>query len=74
LGKIGKGVKCSVIGCCREAVRSLSAEKVSIAGLNITCSERRAYLCESHYKEFKRRTKKERKLEQWRFKHKGGGK
>jgi len=68
LGKVGKGVKCNVIGCGKEAVRSLSAEKVRMAGLSINSSERRAYLCENHYKEFKKRTKKERKIEQWRFK------
>jgi len=68
LGKVGKGVKCSVSGCGSEAARSLSAEKVRKAGLSVSSSERRAYLCESHYKEFKKRTKKERKIEQWRFK------
>ncbi|MEM1565835.1 MAG: hypothetical protein QW510_01930 [Candidatus Bathyarchaeia archaeon] len=68
MGKVGKGVKCNVSGCGNEAVRSLSAEKVRRAGLNVSSSERRAYLCESHYKEFKKRTKKERKIEQWRFK------
>jgi len=67
LGKVGKGVKCSVVGCGREAARSLSAEKVRMAGLSLSGSERRAYLCEGHYKEFKKRTKKERKIEQWRF-------
>ncbi|MEM2420011.1 MAG: hypothetical protein QXL38_03385 [Candidatus Bathyarchaeia archaeon] len=68
LGKVGKGVKCSVSGCSNDAARSLSAEKVRMAGLSIASGERRAYLCESHYKEFKKRTKKDRKIEQWRFK------
>ncbi|MEM3578884.1 MAG: hypothetical protein QXL54_01500 [Candidatus Bathyarchaeia archaeon] len=68
MGKIGKGVKCSVVGCGREAARSLSVEKVKMAGLSVSSNERRAYLCESHYKEFKKRTKRERKIEQWRFK------
>ena len=68
MGKVGKGVKCSVSGCGKEAARSLSAEKVRMAGLSIGSSDRRAYLCENHYKEYKKKTKKERKIEQWRYK------
>jgi len=66
LGRISKGQKCSVVGCEAPAVRSLPAGKVREAGLNVA-EGRRAYLCEEHYKEFKRRTRKERKLEKWRF-------
>ena len=66
LGRVAKGVKCSVTGCGNEAVRSLPVEKVSSAGLNIG-KVRRAYLCKSHYKEFKKDTKKDRKLDKWRF-------
>ncbi len=66
LGRVGKGAKCSVVGCDKEAVRSLSTEKVSSAGLNVG-ETRRAYLCKEHYKEFKRETKKEKMLEKWRY-------
>jgi hypothetical protein len=66
LGRIDKGVKCSVSGCGREAVRSLSAAKVKAAGLKIG-SERRAYLCKEHYKEYKKKTKKDKQLEKWRY-------
>jgi hypothetical protein len=69
LGRIDKGVKCSVSGCGREALRSLSTGKVRSAGLNISSSERRTYLCKEHYKEYKKKTKKDKQLEQWR--HKG---
>ncbi|MEM3549620.1 MAG: hypothetical protein QXN87_04090 [Candidatus Bathyarchaeia archaeon] len=65
---MAKGVKCSVSGCGREAKRSLSAGKVRAAGLNVGSGERRAYLCENHYKEYKKKTKKDRKIEQWRYK------
>jgi uncharacterized Zn finger protein (UPF0148 family) len=65
LGRISKGVKCNVPGCGREAVRSLSAEKVKVAGLKVS-SERRAYLCKEHYKEYKKKTKKDKQLEKWR--------
>jgi hypothetical protein len=60
-------VKCSVVGCDKEAVRSLSVEKVSAAGLKVGTG-RRAYLCRDHYKKFKKETKKERMLEKWRYK------
>lgn len=66
LGRINKGIKCSVSGCSSEAARSLAAEKVKSAGLNIG-SERHAYLCKKHYKEFKKRTKKDKQLEKWRY-------
>jgi len=67
LGRIDKGVKCSVEGCGNVAVRSISTEKVTSAGLKIK-EERRAYLCETHYKEFKKKTRKEKTLEKWRWK------
>jgi hypothetical protein len=66
LGRIAKGVKCNVSGCGLEAVRSLSAEKVRATGLRVG-SERRAYLCKTHYKEYKKKTKKDKQLEQWRY-------
>ena len=67
MGRVAKGVRCSVIGCEKEAVRSLSADKVNSAGLRVG-KARRVYLCKDHYKEFKKRTKKERLLERWRYK------
>jgi hypothetical protein len=65
LGRIEKGEKCSVLGCGNSAVRSIGAGKVTSAGLKID-SEKRAYLCKEHYKEFKKATRKERTLERWR--------
>lgn len=67
MGRVDKGVKCSVTGCGKEAARSLSAEKVRSAGFNVGSSERRAYLCKEHYKEYKKKTKKEKMLEKWRY-------
>jgi len=66
LGRIEKGEKCSVTGCANPAVRSLASEKVTKAGLNVGNS-RRAYLCREHYKELKKRSKKDRLLEKWRM-------
>jgi hypothetical protein len=68
MGRINKGVKCSVSGCSREAVRSLSAEKVKSAGLKVG-NDKRAYLCREHYKEYKKKTKKDKQLEKWRYGH-----
>ena len=66
MGRVDKGVKCSISGCGKDAVRSLSAQKVKAAGLKIG-EERRAYLCKEHYKEFKKKTKKDKQLEKWRY-------
>jgi len=67
MGRVSKGVLCSVDGCSREAVRSLSAAKVEEAGLKVKGS-RKVYLCKEHYKEYKRAIKKEKTLEKWRYK------
>jgi hypothetical protein len=67
LGRIDKGVKCSVSGCSRGAIRSLSTVKAKSAGLNVSSSEKRAYLCREHYKEFKKKTKKDKTIEKWRY-------
>ena len=66
MGRGAKGVKCSVTGCDKEAVRSIPADKVSAAGLKVG-EARRAYLCKDHYKEFKKGMKKEKMLEKWRY-------
>jgi hypothetical protein len=67
LGRIDKGVKCSVSGCSREAVRSIPIDKARAAGLNVGSGEKRAYLCKEHYKEFKKKTKKDKTMDKWRY-------
>lgn len=66
MGRIDKGAKCSVSGCGKEAVRSISADKVKPAGLRVG-NEKRAYLCREHYREYKKKTKKDKQLERWRY-------
>jgi len=66
LGRIEKGEKCTVSGCSREAARSISAEKVKAAGLNVG-TDKRAYICKEHYKEYKKKTKKDKTLDKWRY-------
>jgi hypothetical protein len=67
LGRIDKGVKCSVSGCGRDAVRSISTGRVKSAGLKVDSGEKRAYLCREHYKEFKKKTKRDKTIEKWRY-------
>jgi len=66
LGKVGKGVKCSVTGCGEDAVRSVSPVDVSHAGLKVSTSGR-AYLCKNHYKEMKKKLRKDKEIERWRM-------
>ncbi|MDI9645014.1 MAG: hypothetical protein QFX35_07345 [Candidatus Verstraetearchaeota archaeon] len=69
MGKVKKGEGCSVSGCGNPAVRSLSpahASEMKQAGYSLSESGR-LYLCEPHYKEFKKLRSKEDRLEKWRF-------
>ncbi len=67
MGRIDKGVKCDVQSCSSEAVRSISTDKVKHAGLPVGGSEKRVYLCREHYKEFKKKTKKDKMMDKWRY-------
>lgn len=66
MGKVSKGVKCSVMGCDEKAVKSVSAQKIP-SEMKVEAQGRRAYLCEKHWKEFKKLTRKERKIERMRY-------
>lgn len=67
MGRIDKGVKCSASGCGSEAERSISTDKAKHAGLNVGSGEKRVYLCHEHYKEFKKKTKKDKVVDKWRY-------
>ncbi len=67
LGRIDKGEKCSVSGCSGEAARSISVDKVKAAGLNVGSAEKRAYICKEHYKDYKKKSKKDKTLDKWRY-------
>ena len=67
MGKVGKGIKCSISGCGEDAIRSVSAEDASRAGLKVATTTGRSYLCKNHYKEMKKKTKKDKQVERWRF-------
>ena len=66
MGKVSKGVKCSVVGCENRAVKSVSAQRIP-SGMKVEAAGRRAYLCEKHWKEFKKLTKDERRIERLRY-------
>jgi hypothetical protein len=69
LGKIKKGELCSVSGCGKPAVRSLSpsyAPLIEKAGLQVS-DKGRLFLCEEHYKQLKKEKSGEDRLERWRF-------
>ena len=64
MGRIGKGQVCSVNNCDEEAVRSVNPEKAKAAGLDV--EGKRVYVCNEHYKVFKKGTKKGDQIEKWR--------
>ena len=67
MGKVKKGVPCSVTGCIETATRSLSKDSVGkplgAAGLQVKGVGNRVYLCEKHYKPVKKQLRKTRKEE-----------
>ncbi len=69
MGKIKKGVLCSVRGCDNKAVKAISYNVFSTADVSLDLKEksRRIYLCREHYKIFKKGSKKQRIYEKWRI-------
>lgn len=56
--------KCDVEGCGAEAERSVAGKKAEGAGLTLSSDpSKNAHLCRTHYREFKKKTKKDRTLE-----------
>jgi hypothetical protein len=61
-----KADTCGVVDCKEKGVKSLSTKKVKSAVPNLKISKdvtKRVQLCKKHYKEYKKKTKKERELE-----------
>jgi|TARA_B100001750_G_C15049241_1_gene370601 hypothetical protein len=67
MGKIQKGITCSVDSCDDSAIRSKSKKSISSDILSISSDETKAYLCKIHYKEWKKATKDSRKNERARY-------
>lgn len=67
MGKVGKGVGCSVSSCSIEAERSISREQLAGSSLSIGSDGRRVYLCKEHYKAWKKTTRESRTLARARW-------
>lgn len=68
MGRVDKGVNCSVNGCENSAERSISGSKASMASdLVVNISNKRVYLCRQHYKDWKKATKEDRENERARW-------
>lgn len=72
MGKVKQGIECSVEGCSEKAVRSFSANKgrEALQAVGATFKDeraRRVYLCQKHYKLYKKQTKQDKKVDKWRF-------
>src|SRR5215467_8662446 len=67
MGRVDKGVNCSVQGCDESAQRSMSGSKARMASDLVVDSNKRVYLCKTHYKEWKKSTKEDRDNERARW-------
>jgi len=70
MGKVRKGQKCSVNVCENISTHSVSYVEAKILeekGLKLTPLRSRVYLCDEHYKLFKKIRKKIEKYEKWRI-------
>jgi hypothetical protein len=72
MGKVKQGSECSVDGCNEKATRSFALKKAreALQSVGIVFQDersRRAYLCQKHYKLFKKQTKDDKKIDKWRY-------
>ena len=67
MGKVAKGVNCSVSGLRNPLVKDLYIAMLSRQAVK-SVGERRVFLCHEHFKVWKKATKKDRELDRVRFK------
>jgi hypothetical protein len=68
MGRVDKGVNCSIHGCDQTAQRSMSGSKASMAAnMDLDSTSKRIYLCKAHYREWKKASKSERENERARW-------
>lgn len=68
MGRVEKGVSCSMSGCENPAERSMSGTKAAMApDMGLGGGNKRVYLCHAHYKEWKKATKEDRENERARW-------
>jgi len=61
--KVEENEKCQISGCKNDAVRSVSASKLSRVFPEVDKSKGSLRICKEHYKKFKKETKEERELD-----------
>ncbi|MFW3146812.1 MAG: hypothetical protein ACMUIE_08390 [Thermoplasmatota archaeon] len=54
---------CQVAKCSSPSERSVSAKKVKDSGLDVDTERGKVHLCKEHYRDFKKKTKDQRKLD-----------
>ena len=54
--------RCNIKGCDKPAERSISKEAATEVEMEFDESARRAHLCKEHYKEYKKKSKTDRKI------------
>jgi len=69
MGRVNKGINCSVKECTEQAEKSMSESKGRMADdLDLSSTSKRIYLWRNHYKEWKKATKEDRETERARWK------
>jgi len=61
---------CSIEGCDKPAVKTISRIDYEAANLPYSLkpeAKTKVHLCKDHYKEYKKKTKKEKQLKKWRL-------
>ena len=67
MGKISKGVECSLNDCSSSAIRSINSKNVDSDQFPISSASNKVYFCNEHYKSWKKSTKELRKSERARY-------
>ncbi len=67
MGKIRKGVECSLNDCSSFAIRSINSKNVDSNEFSISSDSNKVYFCTEHYKSWKKSTKELRKSERARY-------
>jgi hypothetical protein len=67
MGKVEKGVLCSVTGCKNPSERSVGRDTLKGSGLAAGGEGKRVYLCREHSKVWKKATKKDRDMQRARW-------
>lgn len=62
-----RGRTCSVVGCEKPAVKSVSVDKMQGVDLKYKAQGRRVYLCKEHYKLYKKGRRKIERYERLRW-------